>query len=82
VDGADALKVGSHRDRVRDGTPFDLIILDLDMPRMDGRSDDGGIEDSDATARILVVILTGATSETAEPDFDRAGSRRLCPQAD
>jgi two-component system OmpR family response regulator len=57
-----------------DGATYDLIILDLDMPRMDGRSVMSELKSSDATARIPVVVLTGATSETAETELIEQGA--------
>jgi DNA-binding response OmpR family regulator len=56
-----------------DGAFYDLVILDLDMPGMDGRSVMEELKSSDATARIPVVVLTGATRETAETELIEQG---------
>lgn len=63
VDGVDALeylkKEGKHSDA---GTP-DLILLDLNLPRMDGREVLENIKEDPELKRIPVVILTTSKAE-------------------
>lgn len=56
----------------QDGKPFpNLIILDLNMPRMDGRQTLKAIRSKDRWAGIPVVIFTTSTS-IADIEFSRS----------
>jgi CheY-like chemotaxis protein len=60
VEGMDfLLKRGKHQDAVRP----DLILLDLNMPKKDGREVLGEIKQHEDLKRIPVVILTTSNSE-------------------
>jgi CheY-like chemotaxis protein len=69
VDGLDAMefvrKQGKHREAPRP----DLILLDLNLPRMDGREFLAELKANEALRRIPVVVLT---SSQAEEDVLRA----------
>lgn len=62
-DGVEALEYlqqkGEHQDRVKP----DLILLDLNLPRMDGRELLGKIKEDPDLRRIPVVILTTSKAE-------------------
>lgn len=62
-DGQEALdfvfKQGEHKDAV---TP-DLILLDLNLPKVDGKDVLKRIKDNHATTKIPVVILTSSKAE-------------------
>lgn len=63
-DGVDALAF-LHKEGQYDGMPTpDLILLDLNLPRMDGREVLAAIKSDDQLKSIPVVVLT--TSEAAE----------------
>lgn len=84
-----ATEAESHVDRVTDGRealdylrrlePFaeasrpDLILLDLNMPRMDGRETLAAIKSDDGLKAIPVVILT---TSGAAPDIDSSYAHR------
>jgi len=56
----------------QDGKPFpNLIILDMNMPRMDGRQTLKAIRDRDQWAGIPIVIFTTSTS-MADIEFSRS----------
>jgi two-component system phosphate regulon response regulator OmpR len=67
-DGAAALE------RVMDLQDFALIILDLDMPRMGGREVLERLRSTAATARLPVVVLTGAESGEVEIELMDRGA--------
>jgi two-component system, chemotaxis family, response regulator Rcp1 len=71
-DGVEAMaflrKEGPHRDAPRP----DLILLDLNLPRMDGREVLASIKDDDDLRTIPTVILT-----TSEAEADISTSYRL-----
>jgi type II secretory ATPase GspE/PulE/Tfp pilus assembly ATPase PilB-like protein/ActR/RegA family two-component response regulator len=54
--------------------PFALLILDLDMPRLDGRAVLQQVRQRKATAGLPVVVLTGADDESAEVEVMEAGA--------
>jgi two-component system, chemotaxis family, response regulator Rcp1 len=62
-DGVEAMaflrKEGAHRDAPRP----DLILLDLNLPRMDGREVLASIKDDDGLRTIPTVILTTSVAE-------------------
>jgi CheY-like chemotaxis protein len=59
-DGVEALA------RLGDGREFALVILDLNMPRLDGRETLRRIKSSMATAGLPVVVLTGSQDPADE----------------
>jgi CheY-like chemotaxis protein len=59
-DGADALE------RIHAGEEFDLIVLDLNMPRMDGREFLQRLRQSPSGATVPVIVLTGASEAAVE----------------
>ncbi|MBI2403180.1 MAG: Flp pilus assembly complex ATPase component TadA [Gemmatimonadetes bacterium] len=68
ADGAAAL------DRIRDGNGFALVVLDLDMPRLDGREVLSRLRGSSETAKLPVVVLTGSESMEAEIELMDRGA--------
>jgi CheY-like chemotaxis protein len=62
--GEDAIAYLRKRDRFADATTPDLVLLDLNLPRRDGREVLQEIKDDPELRRIPVVILT--TSEAEE----------------
>ncbi|WP_410674878.1 response regulator [Amycolatopsis sp. cmx-4-68] len=68
-DGVEALEFLNHRGRFRDAPRPGLILLDLNLPRKDGRELLGEIKQDPRLRTIPVVVLT--TSE-AEEDIVRS----------
>ena len=67
ADGLDALDaVGQHR--------FELIILDMDMPRLDGLGVLEELRASVATAQIPVIVLTARSDDTESPGAGPGGA--------
>jgi CheY-like chemotaxis protein len=58
ADGQEALDYLRHEGRFADAHRPDLILLDLNMPRMDGRETLAAIKTDDRLKAIPVVILT------------------------
>jgi CheY-like chemotaxis protein len=67
-DGIEALE------RVSEGTPLTLIVLDLDMPRLAGRELLAKLKGSAATARIPVIVLTASSEDSDEADLMEEGA--------
>lgn len=67
--GEDALKFLRHETPYEDALRPDLVLLDLNLPRVDGREVLSVIKNTDELRRIPVVVLT--TSE-AEEDIVRS----------
>ncbi len=57
-----------------DAEPFALLILDLNMPRLDGRAVLRQVRQRKATAGLPVVVLTGSDDESAEIEVMEAGA--------
>jgi len=57
LDGVDALR------RLREGPRPDLILLDLNMPRSDGRAVLGELKNTEAFKAIPVVVLTSSEAQ-------------------
>lgn len=66
VDGIDLLEFlrreGKHEDRKNDPLPS-LILLDLNMPRMDGRTALAEIRKDEHLRKIPIIVLTTSKSE-------------------
>jgi chemotaxis family two-component system response regulator Rcp1 len=68
-DGVEALAYLRRQGKYRDATRPNLVMLDLNMPRMDGRELLAAIKKDPELMRIPVVVLT---SSEAESDIARA----------
>jgi CheY-like chemotaxis protein len=64
VDGLEALAFLRREGRFAKAPRPDLILLDLNLPRKDGREVLAEIKADPALKRIPVVVLTGSTAET------------------
>lgn len=62
-DGVEALDFLRRQGRYMDAPRPDLILLDLNLPRMDGRQVLKEIKNDDSLKRIPVVVLTTSKSE-------------------
>ena len=62
-DGIEALEYLNHRGKYADSPTPDLILLDLNMPRMDGRETLEAIKKDPRFRRIPIVVLTTSSSE-------------------
>lgn len=62
-DGVEALEYLRKQGRYRDATLPDLILLDLNLPRMDGREVLAQIKADPKLSRIPIVILTTSKAE-------------------
>ena len=76
VDGREALDYLRRKGRFSDAHRPDLILLDLNMPRMDGRETLAAIKTDDTLKAIPVVILTtsGATPDILSSYQHRANA--------
>ncbi|MBI4420469.1 MAG: response regulator transcription factor, partial [Gemmatimonadetes bacterium] len=68
ADGAAALE------RLRDADGFALVVLDLEMPRLDGREVLSRLRGAPDTAKLPVVVLTGAESMEVEIELMDRGA--------
>ncbi|MEU2612643.1 response regulator [Micromonospora sp. NPDC007271] len=71
-DGTEALAYLRHEGRYADAVTPDLILLDLNLPRMDGREVLEAIKKDEQLCRIPVVVLT-----TSQADEDILRSYQL-----
>lgn len=62
-DGEEAMEYLQRRGRHADAPPIDLLLLDLNLPRMDGHEVLAAIKNDPALRRTPVVILTSSRSE-------------------
>jgi two-component system, chemotaxis family, response regulator Rcp1 len=62
-DGEEAMRVSRHEGEHADGPRPDLILLDLNLPRKDGREVLRELKDDPDLHRIPVVILTTSSHE-------------------
>ena len=62
-DGIEAMKYLRHEPPFHNAPEPDLILLDLNLPRMDGREVLTAIKEDPALARIPVVILTSSQAD-------------------
>jgi CheY-like chemotaxis protein len=76
VDGQEALDYLRRKGRFSDANRPDLILLDLNMPRMDGRETLAAIKTDETLKAIPVVILTtsGATPDIVASYRHRANA--------
>jgi CheY-like chemotaxis protein len=76
ADGQEALEYLRHQGEFTQSTRPDLILLDLNMPRMDGRETLAAIKSDDRFKAIPVVILTtsGATPDIVASYQHRANA--------
>jgi chemotaxis family two-component system response regulator Rcp1 len=75
-DGAEALEYLRRQGRYADASMPDLILLDLNLPRMDGREVLAEIKNDPHLMKIPVVVLTTSASQD---DITRAyGSHANC----
>jgi len=59
---------------------FDIIILDLIMPRMDGFEVTRRLRADDRTKRVPIIIFSGFERETDAADAIAAGADVCCPK--
>jgi chemotaxis family two-component system response regulator Rcp1 len=62
-DGVEALECLRHEGAFAESPEFDLILLDLNLPRMDGREVLTAIRADGALARTPVIVLTTSSDE-------------------
>jgi len=62
-DGIEAMEYLRNEGEYEDAPRPDLILLDLNMPRMDGRDVLEAVKDDDDLCRIPVVVLTSSDAE-------------------
>jgi chemotaxis family two-component system response regulator Rcp1 len=62
-DGAEAMAILRHEGQYADSPCPDLILLDLNLPKLDGREVLRRIKDDEELRRIPVVIVTTSTDE-------------------
>jgi len=72
VDGVDAMNFLRRQDNYAEALRPDLILLDLNLPRMDGREVLSRIKGDESLKRIPTVVLT-----TSAAEVDIVGSYRL-----
>ena len=65
---------GSALERLRAREPYSLVVLDLDMPHVDGREVVHALRNSAATAGLPVLVLTGTEGEESEVELMDAGA--------
>lgn len=63
MDGVEAVKFLKQEDEYAESPVPDLILLDLNLPKMDGREVLEVIKSSEALKRIPVVVLTTSNAE-------------------
>jgi CheY-like chemotaxis protein len=62
-DGIDAMQFLRNEGEYADTTQPDIILLDLEMPRMDGKEVLAELEDDPALSQIPVIVLTTSEAE-------------------
>jgi CheY-like chemotaxis protein len=63
VNGEEAMAFLRHKGKYTDAPRPDLVLLDLNLPRMDGREVLNEIKSDDDLKRIPVVVLTSSKAE-------------------
>ncbi len=67
--------------RMADAHPPDLIVLDVDMPGMDGYEVCRALHKGWRTKQILVVMLTAATDGALNPEAGELGVQAWVPKS-
>jgi len=73
TDGDEALRFLFRRTNFARAPRPDVILLDLGLPKRDGREVLAEIKASDDLSRIPVVVLTASTADTDVADCERLG---------
>lgn len=60
-------------DHLREGNKVDVIILDLNMPRMDGHALLGHLRNLNILHRLTIVVMTGSSSPLDKERVRKAG---------
>ena len=63
VDGVEAMEFLRRKGKYKDAPRPDLVLLDLNLPRMDGREVLAEMKGDSALRRIPVVVLTSSSAE-------------------
>lgn len=68
-----AVKNGEQVIQLLDKEPFDVVLLDINMPIMDGIECVKVIRDTPATAKLPVVAITGNARNFTEEEYKEVG---------
>lgn len=74
VDGEEALNYLFRRPPYEDAETPDIILLDLNLPKIDGREVLARLRESDALRHLPVVVLTSSDSEKDIVESYRTGA--------
>lgn len=74
VDGAQAVELALGRGAYSGRSPFDLIVLDLNLPKLDGRAVIAELRRHPITAATPLVILTSSAAERDIGESYRLGA--------
>jgi signal transduction histidine kinase/DNA-binding response OmpR family regulator/HPt (histidine-containing phosphotransfer) domain-containing protein len=72
--------LGAIRDAAAKGRPFDLAILDMDMPQMDGAALAQSIKNDPVTAPLPLIALTSLGRREQSGAFQEAGFAAFLPK--
>ena len=75
-DGREVLEIISGEDRLAEGPPLDLIILDLNLPRHDGIEILQKLRETPDLSHVPVVVLTSSDSPRDKEVATRLGASR------
>ncbi len=67
------VKNGEQVIKLLDKEPFDIVLLDINMPVMDGIECVEAIRANEATAKLPVVAITGNARNYTEEEYKKAG---------
>ena len=73
-DGEQAIKYIDNKDEFTDAVPPDLILLDINMPRIDGKEVLNYIQQQPHLQHIPVIMLTTSASTNDKEDCDKANA--------
>ena len=62
-DGVEAMACMRHEDGYADMPEFDLVLLDLNLPKMDGREVLAAMREDPVLSRVPVIVLTTSSDE-------------------